>query len=483
MGNENGVAACGTDAGIARYRTGMAMIVGCAMAASSGAHAMGVQQYHGEDQDTVAAQAGAADRPESPLEDRLRVLERRLDEQAARITELAQTVDRQENQIAVRDRQIQIDRVEKARLRTELAERQAHTQPAVVTQQSSQARTVQVAARQETAPQNQPPATAPAQQQADAPASGEQMAEAERPQSDRALDQLLVDQGGVLLPKGVLQIEPSIDYTSISSDRVNISGFSIFDAIVIGTIRVDDVNRDILTGAVTARYGTSSRSQVDLRVPYVYRNDTETTGVGTGDALERSTDGNGLGDISLTLSYQALTAKGGRPATIFRVQGEFPTGKSAFEIDRVAPSEDSPERILVEAPTGSGFYTISPGVTFVWPIDPVVLFAGGAFNYTFSREFDEFGLVEPGHGFEFFTGMNMSINERVSMNFSFLDKQRFATSSDGVKIPGSGTHDARLSLGASVGLSDRASLVVSSSAGLTDESPDFAFSVRLPIVF
>ena len=309
------------------------------------------------------------------------------------------------------------------------------------------------------------------------------IAQGERPQSDKAVDQLLVDQGGVLLPAGVLQIEPSIDYTSISSDRVNISGFSIFNAILIGTIRVDDVNRDIVTGALTARYGLGSRAQLDVRVPYVYRNDTETTGIGTGDALERSTTGNGLGDVGLTLSWQALTAKGGRPAVIARVQAEYPTGKSAFEIERVAPTEDSPERILVEAPTGSGFYTVSPGVTMVWPIDPVVLFAGGAYSYTFGRRFEEFGYVEPGHGFEFFAGMNMSINERVSMNFSFLDKQRFATSVGGIEIPGSGTHDARLSLGASVGLSDTTSLVLSASNGLTDESPDFSFSVRLPIVF
>jgi len=325
----------------------------------------------------------------------------------------------------------------------------------------------------------QPPASAPDEQVAQNDGSNE----AERPQSDRAVDQLLLDQGGVLLPKGKLQIEPSIDYTSISSDRVNISGFSIFDAIIIGTIRVDDVNRDILTGAVTARYGTGNRTQVDLRVPYVYRNDTEATGIGTGDALERNITGHGLGDLGLTFAWQALSNRGAQPATIFRVQAEIPTGKSAFEIERVAPEEDSPERILTEAPTGSGFYTISPGVTFVWPLDPVVLFAGGAFNYTFDRSFEEFGNIEPGHGFEFFTGMNMSINQLVSMNFSFLDKQRFATRSNGTKIPGSGTHDARLSLGASIGLSDRTSLVVSTAAGLTDESPDFSFSLRVPITF
>ncbi len=411
-------------------------------------------------------------------DDILARLERRLDDQERRISELEQTVTWQSSEISSRDQQIHAANVEVQRLNLALADRDGLSQPSgarfYTAQASGGAATAQDPSVQDEPVQNTVPADSTANQT---------VAAAERPQSDKAVDQLLLDQGGVLLPSGKLQIEPSLDYTSISSDRVNLSGFSIFNAILIGTIRVDDINRDILTGAITARYGTGRRSQVDLRVPFVYRNDTETTGIGTGDALERRTSGHGLGDIGLTLAYQALTAKGGRPATILRVQAEFPSGKSAFEIDRVPPSEDSPELVLVEAPTGSGFYTVSPGVTFVWPIDPVVLFAGGAYNYTFGRSFDQFGYIEPGHGFEFFTGLNMSINQGVSMNFSFLDKQRFATSSNGEKIPGSGTHDARLSLGASVGLTDRMSLVLSTAAGLTDESPDFSFSVRVPYQF
>jgi uncharacterized coiled-coil protein SlyX len=316
--------------------------------------------------------------------------------------------------------------------------------------------------------------SAPAQQQ---------VANGERPKSEKAVDQLLLDQGGVLLPAGKLQIEPGIDYTSISSDNVNISGFSIFNAIVIGTIRVDDVSRDILTGALSLRYGLHNRVQMDARIPFVYRNDSETTGIGTGDAMTRSTKGYGLGDISVTASYQPFVARGWRPATILRLQGEFATGKSAFEIPRMPAEEGSPEQILTRAPTGSGFYTLSPGVNFVWPTDPVVLFAGGSFNYSLKRRFAGFGLVEPGSGFEYYAGINLSINELVSLNFSVLNKHRFNTKLNGVTLPGSSSNDARLTLGASIGLTDRISLVLSSSNGLTDESPDFTFSARLPIAF
>lgn len=435
-----------------------------AIGASASAQAGENPQYHGQEYEDRAAEEPEKSVEAPAKETRVEWLVARLNDLETRISSLEKIVEYQKSEIALRDELIDAGKIEVDRLNRALS-----SEHYILRRDGdAQFQTAQVTPEL----QAEPP-----------PIEDQSIATAERPQSDKAVDQLLLDQGGVLLPRNTLQIEPSLDYTSISSDRVNISGFSIFNAILIGTIRVDDVNRDILTGAVTARYGTGHRTQVDLRVPFVYRNDTETTGIGTGDAMERHTSGYGLGDIGLTIAWQPLAAKGGRPAAILRVQAEYPTGKSAFEIERIAPTENSPERVLVEAPTGSGFYTVSPGVTFVWPIDPVVMFAGGAYNYTFGRRFDEFGFVEPGHGFEFFAGMNMSINERVSMNFSFLDKQRFATVANGVKIPGSGTHDARLSLGASVGISDRASLVISSSTGLTDKSPDFAFSVRLPIVF
>ncbi|WP_336985695.1 hypothetical protein [Altererythrobacter aquiaggeris] len=461
------------------WRCGTSVIVIGLMASSTAAIAAADAQEAVPEQVEPLAAPQPKDRADARLEYLLVQLDERIEAQDQRIAELEKKVDQQAYLIERQRADARAQYAETARLRLALAERgeweliDRTNRPAPGVQHAMLAVT-QDGAQDIPAP----PADAPAQ-----PVADNAIPEAERPQSDKAVDQLLLDQGGVLLPEGKLQIEPSLEYTSISNDRVNISGFSIFNAIVIGTIRVDDVNRDILTGAITARLGTGRRTQVDLRVPYTYRNDTEVTGIGTGDAAERRITGNGLGDIGLTVAWQPISAKGGRPATILRLQGEFPTGKSAFEIERIAPVENSPERILAEAPTGSGFYTASPGVTFVWPIDPVVLFAGGAYSYTAGRRFDDFGYIEPGHGFEFFAGLNMSINERVSMNFSFLDKQRFATKVEGVKLPGSGTHDARLSLGASIGLSDKISLVLSAANGLTDESPDFTFSVRLPIAF
>lgn len=330
-------------------------------------------------------------------------------------------------------------------------------------------------------PSDPPPQGGPEGVPAEPPPTGD--ATADRPNSEKQVDVLLLDQGGVLLPKGQLFLEPSLDYTSISSDRVNIAGFSVFNAIVIGTIRVDDIDRDIVSAALTARYGILNRLQAEVRVPVVYRLDRELTGVGTGEVEERRTEATEIGDVSATLSWQPIAARGARPATIFRVQADFPTGQSAFQIDRVPVSEDSPEERLVEAPTGSGFFSITPGVTLVWPVDPVVIFAGGGYTYNFSRTFGEFGVVAPGDGFEYLLGMNLSLNDRLSTNFNFTNRRRFSVRQNDVELLGSGTNDARFGWGLSASLNANTSLVLGATLGLTDESPDFSFSIRLPIKF
>src|SRR5580698_5953572 len=52
-------------------------------------------------------------------------------------------------------------------------------------------------------------------------------ASAERPRPVRQADQLLVDAGGVLLPRWTLQVEPSLTETHVSNPRVNIFGYTV----------------------------------------------------------------------------------------------------------------------------------------------------------------------------------------------------------------------------------------------------------------
>lgn len=303
-----------------------------------------------------------------------------------------------------------------------------------------------------------------------------------RPESERAVEELLVESGAVLLPRGTLQIEPSLEYSHVSTSRVAISGFTIFEAIVIGLIRVDEIERDTLTAALNVRYGLLDRFQIEARVPYIYRSDSEILGIGTNQQSELNINGYDVGDIEIAGSYQVLSQNGYIPGTILRLRGRFPTGQSAFDIDTmIVDVAGTQQQRLSEAPTGSGFYAVAPGATFIWRVDPVAFFAGGSYTVNLERDQGNFGTIDPGDTIEYFAGMNIGLSDRTSFNVSFVDQITSKTVVDGVDQAGTDTNDARLSVGASISLTPTVSLLASAAAGLTEESPDFTFLVSVPV--
>jgi len=308
--------------------------------------------------------------------------------------------------------------------------------------------------------------------------------EPERPKTEKPPEALLLERGAILLPKGTLQIEPSFEYTYYSANRIAISGLTIFEAIIIGIIEVDSLKRNILTGALTARYGVIDRLQFDARVPFLYRQDQEILGVGTANQRERTTDNANIGDVEASLSWQALIGRAWVPDLILRADGRFPTGEDPFDIEREPVQGRPGELRLAKPPTGSGFYGAGPGLTAVWRTDPVVFFAGTRYTFNLSRDVGSgFGKIDPGDSLEWFVGLNLAVSERVSLNLSFVDKITWGTTQNGRSVPGSSFNDGRLVLGASIGLFPQATLVINAGVGLTQESPDFQFTVSVPFSF
>ena len=300
----------------------------------------------------------------------------------------------------------------------------------------------------------------------------------------KATDQLLLERGAVLLPRGTLQIEPSVDYAKFSGDRIAIDGLALFNAIIIGTIRVDDLDREILTAQLRARFGITNRLQADLTIPYIYRRDTEVLGVATNSAFENTFTGQGIGDIQAGLTYQVLLGRGWIPATLFRLFGRFPTGEHPFNIPTRPVGTMGIDRRLVRAPTGSGFFAVGSTVTFVYTSDPVAFFFGGGYTANLPRTFSNVGAsINPGDSYNFFAGMNVALNERVSLNLSFVNERTLRSTQGGFIVPGSAFNDARVVLGASVALNKHVTLLINTGIGLTEQSPDFSFTVSLPITF
>lgn len=320
-----------------------------------------------------------------------------------------------------------------------------------------------------------PSATKTSSAAASAPVTDDQ----DRPDSEKPVDVLLLDQGGVLLRRGQWVIEPGVEYSHSGSDRVNISGFSIFDAIVIGTIRVDDIDREVMTAYLGSKTGLGRRVQVETRVPFLGRWDRETLSVGTPDQAERNTRGSGIGDAEMSVAWQPFVTKGG-PDFVLRLRQRFPTGKSPFEIETVVVDQQTGEERLSETPTGGGFWGTGLSGTFILRSDPLVFFTGGGYTRNFSNSFAGFGKIDPGDTLDTFAGFNLAVNDAVSVNFSVSNQWTQETRVNGVTSPGSSFSDGRFGMGAAVSLSPGRTLLLNSSIGLTDNSPDFTMSASLP---
>ncbi|HXI14908.1 MAG TPA: acetate kinase, partial [Chloroflexota bacterium] len=196
----------------------------------------------------------------------------------------------------------------------------------------------------------------------------------------------IFDEPSALTPPGKVVVEPSFQMAYSSSDRVALVGYTIIPALLIGLIDVRQVKTTTLTGTVAMRYGLARRWELEARVPYVYsKSDTVSRELFTGTATDNafSSHGHGIGDVELTARYQINAGGVDKPFYIGWLRFKTRTGKDPFEVttDCVTRcvSNTTGTGLPLQQPTGSGFFAVQPGLTWLFPTDPAVFF--GSISY------------------------------------------------------------------------------------------------------
>lgn len=316
-----------------------------------------------------------------------------------------------------------------------------------------------------------------------------------RPQDTRPpeIAPLLAQQPGVLSPRGGFTLEPSLQYSYYSSDRVSIVGYTIIPALVIGLIDVRTVHRSTAVAGLTARYGLTNRLEVEGRLPYVYRNDETISRpidlTPSSAATVFSADGSGLGDIELAARYQINTPKPGDPYFIGGLRFKTRTGEDPFEVDYLAAGPSLPT-LQTSLPTGSGFYSLQPSLNFIYATDPAVFFGGINYQWNIKRDVDKavagtyVGEVDPGDALGIVFGMGLGLNERSSFSIGY-EHTWYGESEQNDVVPNGTTsfQTASLLLGYTYRLNRKSALNLSIGAGLTDDTPDTQFTIRMPYTF
>jgi hypothetical protein len=415
---------------------------------------------------TAASYAQGLPVPSDDAGVRIERLQQQLSEQARQIELLKQSVADQD----ARHRELQRSLGQEPRASTA----QSGGLPPSTQERGSASDTTQRAVRVGSAPlqENQPPAVAP-----------------------------LFDQPGILTPKGKFVLEPSLQYAYSSSNRVALVGYTIIPALLIGLVDVREVKRSTVTGALTTRYGLSNRLEVEARLPYVYRSDaTISREIFTGSASDNAfnTSGKAMGDIEVAARYQLNEGGANWPYFLGSLRFKSRTGKDPFEVvtDCVTRciGNTTGTGLPLNLPTGSGFYSLQPGVTWLFPSDPAVFFGGFSYTYNFKRsdvsrqvrdgEREFIGTVEPGGIFGFNFGMGLALNDKSSLSLGVDLNSVGRTRQNGDPVRGSvRTQLASLLMGYSYRYSDKTAFSITVGAGLTRDTPDLTLNLKIPMSF
>ncbi len=418
----------------------------------------------------------------APAENQLDALQMQINQQTRQMEEMRKILEAQQNNLARLQQALNEELLADARAKGAPA-------PALVPSLSSQALVQQAPAKAGTAH--------------DSRADDSWTPVGEPPASNSRPPEVaqIFDQPGVLTPKGSFTLEPSLQYGYSANDRVALVGYTIIPALLIGLIDVRQVKTTTAVATLTARYGLSNRWELEAKVPYVYVNgDTVSREIFTGAAQDNvfNASGNGLGDAELTARYQINQGGPDKAFYIGWLRYKSRTGRDLFDVTTDCVTRcignTTGTGLPLELPTGSGFDAIQPGITWLFPSDPVVFFGSFSYLHNFKRknvsrtlingEREELGDIEAGDILGFNVGMGLSLNEKAAISIGYDQSIVGKTKQNGEYVAGGvrltlGT----LLLGATYRLTPKTSLNFALGVGVTRDTPDVTFTMRVPISF
>ncbi len=298
-----------------------------------------------------------------------------------------------------------------------------------------------------------------------------------------------------------LILENSVTYARYDRKQLTLNGFLALDAIFLGNIAIENVESDSLTYNFAARWGVNPKLTLNLDVPYLARKTIYQKGGAGGSAAaiaQEETNGNGIGDVSVSANYRLFPEGRRRPETVMTVGVTAPTGREPYGLDWKVIERDNDDFIRFavpdQQPTGNGLWQANVGLSAVKTADPAILFGNIGYIRSFKRSFNDIdvnpdtkspGEVELGNSYYFGAGVAFAFNERTSLSISFSDRlsARASTRFKGgqwTKVIGSDANAGTLNLGVTYALTPHTTLVSLLGIGLTPDAPDFTLAFKVP---
>jgi hypothetical protein len=310
------------------------------------------------------------------------------------------------------------------------------------------------AAARPTPPPPRPPEEAvPPQEARPRPAAPGQF-EVDEDAAERALERTLVQAGVLLLPLGLMDVEPSFTYTRTENDVPNFFVDTTGSTFIVS----DKVRRNVYDANIQLRLGMPFDSQIEFLLPYRWVDESQVQRAGFAPIDEENRNGSGFRDIRIGLAK-----------TLFREGPYWPD-----LVARLAWDSDTGEKTDNDVVIGGGFNSAIATLSAVKRQDPLAFV--GAFAY--EKTFEEDG-IEPGRQITLSLGAALAASPETSLRFTlqqtFIDELEV----NNQKVKGSDQVEGTLIIGASSIVGRGAFLDVSGNIGLTDDAADYAVSVSL----
>jgi hypothetical protein len=249
----------------------------------------------------------------------------------------------------------------------------------------------------------------------------------------RALERELVRRGALVLPRGVIEIEPEVSYTYREPATAS--------------------RRDTFSSALTLRYGLPWTLQAEARVPYVITDHQE--------GFDRT---RGIGDIELALTKQLFAEDRWIPGLLVSGRWITSTGDNAFGSRRL--------------PTGTGADGLQAAIAAVKTHDPLVLFGRASYTTYVSPD-----GIDWGDAIGLRLGTVLAASPETSLFFDVDVTSNSAARINGRQIRETDRVSAVFEAGVGTIIGRDTLLNITGAIGITDAAPDLRLLVSLPTRF
>lgn len=275
--------------------------------------------------------------------------------------------------------------------------------------------------------------------------------------AERALERSLTRAGALLLPSGVLEVEPGFTYARQEDAAPSFvtSGGQVFAGET-------ERNADNLTANLALRMGLPWDSQLEIGLPYRWRKIESVTNVGFAPIGTSSQSGAGYGDVRVGLAKTLLHEDLWRPDLIGRFTWDTNTGETYDN----------------GVSLGGGYHELQGSLTAIKRQDPVIFVGGLSYEHAFEKD-----QIQPGRTVAANFGSYIALSPETSLRLFLSTAFQNETELYGNKISGSGRTVGSFVVGGSTLLAPGTLLNLSFGIGLTDDADDLSISLSLPTRF